>query len=144
MVPSREGFGDSLKDDMSFNSYELAQISALIDHALADFKRDHRVIFGSDGALRSYRYIARSGSRNAWNASRPCVVGGCDQASIVRSHSIQKAGPLESIAEDQHVLQPVFDGSEKLTMRSVGLNSASVFPGFCSRHEQVSTIRPLS
>lgn len=137
MVPSREGFVDSPKDDMSFNSYELAEISTLIDHALADFERDHRVIFGSDGARRSYRYIARSGSRNAWNASRPCVVDGCDQPSIVRSHSIQKAGPLESIAEDQHVLQPVFDGSEKLTMRSVGVNSASVFPGFCPRHEQM-------
>lgn len=122
---------------MSFNSYELAEISTLIDHALADFERDHRVIFGSDGARRSYRYNARSGSRNAWSASRPCVVNGCDHPSIVRSHAIQKAGPLEYLAEDRHVLQPVLDDSEKLKMRTVGVNSASVFPGFCIRHEKM-------
>lgn len=54
----------------------------------------------------------------------------------VGSHSIQKAGSLESIAERQHVMTPSIDleGSRKMTL--IGVRKASVFPGFCERHER--------
>ncbi len=60
---------------------------------------------------------------------------------IIRSHTVQKKGGIAAIAEAGHVLtvKPVMkdmmatSGNPK--PRKVGVNSASVFPGFCNKHD---------
>jgi len=63
----------------------------------------------------------------------------CSQPA--RAHSIQKAGSLEKIARDRHVyaFRPPPLGArlqgERMKPRLIGLNEASTFTGFCSKHD---------
>jgi hypothetical protein len=71
-----------------------------------------------------------------WTASRQCIVTGCQNVAIQRSHTIQKAGPLSRIAENNVVLTPHFNAvTNKVRMRKITTAAASTFPGFCPRHE---------
>jgi len=68
-------------------------------------------------------------------AADPC------SSTIAKSHSVQKRGGLSAIAENGHVLtvKPTIkeliktDGHPQ--PRLVGVNNASVFPGFCGKHD---------
>jgi len=72
--------------------------------------------------------------------TRECQVAGCTQKSIARSHSIPKTSVLENISSNGHLYTPEFDGSTgtpQIYMKRVGLSNASVFPGFCIKHENL-------
>jgi hypothetical protein len=72
--------------------------------------------------------------------SRECVIPGCTNMSIRRSHSIPKSSVLENIATDNHLFKPEVDMSNQklcMVMERIGINNASVFPGFCSLHENM-------
>lgn len=62
-------------------------------------------------------------------------------AAIISSHTVQKEGGLRAIARDSKVysMLPTLAGlaknDGKLVPRLVGINDASVFPGFCSSHD---------
>jgi hypothetical protein len=68
-------------------------------------------------------------------ATDPC------SSTITKAHTIQKKGGLAAIAEAGHVLtvKPTMkeliatDGNP--SPHKIGVNNASVFPGFCSRHD---------
>lgn len=68
-------------------------------------------------------------------ANDPC------SATITKAHTIQKAGGLAAIAESGHVLtvKPIMSDMIKTKgdpqPRKVGVKNASVFPGFCSKHD---------
>ena len=71
---------------------------------------------------------------------RTCIYQNCTSLSIKRSHSISKSNSLKLIADQGHVLQPVFDvfGSNfRLSMEAIGVNKASTFPGYCEAHENI-------
>ena len=58
----------------------------------------------------------------------------------IGSHTIQRSGALGSIAENSHVYEirnvSSFEESElRLSFESKGLSKASIFPGFCNRHD---------
>ncbi|MFV1534866.1 SEC-C metal-binding domain-containing protein [Phaeobacter sp. JH209B] len=61
--------------------------------------------------------------------------------TIIKAHTIQKAGGLAAIAESNHVLtvKPVMSELIKTKgnpqPRKIGVKLASVFPGFCSKHD---------
>lgn len=61
--------------------------------------------------------------------------------TITKAHTIQKSGGLAAIAESSHVLtvKPVMSDLIKTKgnaqPRKIGVNLASVFPGFCSKHD---------
>lgn len=79
-----------------------------------------------------------------------CSLPGPDPCSslIVKAHTIQRKGGLAAIAENNHVLtvKPLMKemmlSSGKPQPRKIGLNSASVFPGFCSKHDS-ETFKPI-
>lgn len=62
------------------------------------------------------------------------------RGEAIRSHSLQRSGPLASIAEDGHVVkvgptlraQPI---EQRKLFERIGLGKASIFPGFCSTHD---------
>ena len=62
---------------------------------------------------------------------------GCTSPSIRRSHAIHRAGSIERIAEDQHVLTPMLNSKGKMRMGHIGIKLASTFPGFCVEHERL-------
>lgn len=67
---------------------------------------------------------------------------------IAKAHTVQRNGGLAAIAEDGHVLtvKPIMkdmiasDG--KPEPRRIGVGNASVFPGFCGKHD-TSVFRPV-
>lgn len=68
-------------------------------------------------------------------ASDPC------SASIAKSHTIQKKGGIAAIAEAGHVLtvkptmKNMIESEGNPSPRKIGVNNASVFPGFCGKHD---------
>jgi hypothetical protein len=99
---------------------------------------DERAIFESEANRAAHYHSELQRQHRSWHRSKQCVVPGCLAKSITSSHSIQRAGPLLSIAEDGHVLAPRFDHkSGTLGMARVGVRDASTFPGFCKGHEQL-------
>jgi hypothetical protein len=60
---------------------------------------------------------------------------------ITKSHTIQRRGGLAAIAEDGHVLtvKPILkdlvESKGNPSPRKIGVSKASVFPGFCSKHD---------
>ncbi len=61
--------------------------------------------------------------------------------TIIKAHTIQKGGGLAAIAESNHVLtvKPLMSDLMKTRgrpqPRKIGVKLASVFPGFCSKHD---------
>ena len=60
---------------------------------------------------------------------------------IAKAHSIQKKGGLAAIAEAGHVLtvkpemKNMVENQGNISPRKIGVNKASVFPGFCGKHD---------
>ncbi|WP_242500569.1 hypothetical protein [Tropicimonas sp. IMCC6043] len=69
-------------------------------------------------------------------------------STITKAHTIQKRGGLDTIAESNHVLtvkplmKDLIQSSGNPKPRKIGLNNASVFPGFCSKHDS-ETFKPI-
>lgn len=61
---------------------------------------------------------------------------GCS-GKVIGSHTVQRNGPLRSIARDGHVYGYRVTGvaGEEELPKLIGLRDASVFPGFCSLHD---------
>lgn len=66
-----------------------------------------------------------------------CIFPGCHRQSIAKSHSLQKEGPLRLISKDGNVIYPKMQNNTKdVEFETIGINKASVFPGFCEVHER--------
>lgn len=69
------------------------------------------------------------------SANDPC------SSKIIKAHTIQKNGGLAAIAEAGHVLtvkptmKDLVATQGKPSPRKIGVNNASVFPGFCGKHD---------
>ncbi|QIH38561.1 hypothetical protein G7A72_07020 [Flavobacterium sp. Sr18] len=71
---------------------------------------------------------------------RKCSIIGCNEESIKKSHSIPKSSILKNIALNGHVFKPEFNTRNdfpKNEMVEIGINNASVFPGYCIKHENI-------
>lgn len=69
-----------------------------------------------------------------------CIYHNCTNKSIVRSHAIQKSKSLKLIADENHLLQPIYNENNsnvEMRMNKVGINDATTFPGFCIEHEKL-------
>jgi hypothetical protein len=74
-----------------------------------------------------------------------CSFPGTEQgpcsATIARAHTIQRRGGLSLIAEEYHVLtvkptmKTMLEADGKPGPRKIGVGNASVFPGFCGKHD---------
>lgn len=74
--------------------------------------------------------------KSAKNAPRPCLHDGCNQLSI-DSHLLQKKGIIDSISENQHVVEISLNGFKKdfFEFKRVGIKEALSYPGFCNTHD---------
>jgi hypothetical protein len=109
----------------------------IASRVLEEVLRDPSVVFGTEANKLAKHFERVRWYSKTWQRPQLCMYRGCSAMSVARSHSIQKSGPLARIAEDQHILTPKLNLSGKLEMASVGVNTASVFPGFCRAHESL-------
>jgi hypothetical protein len=79
-------------------------------------------------------------NQNLHTKKRKCSIIGCEEETIKKSHSIPKSSVLKNIAKNGHVLKPKFNSKNdfpKIEMIEIGINNASVFPGYCIKHENI-------
>lgn len=93
-------------------------------------------IFGTESQRKAALFSFLTQKWKAWEHTGACMYKGCARKSIARSHSIHRAGPVEQIAEQQHVLTPAF-GENGISLKRIGVHEASTFPGFCETHERL-------
>jgi len=73
--------------------------------------------------------------------SHPDPAGDPCSSTIAKAHTIQKRGGIAAIAEAGHVLtvkptmKDMIESEGKPSPRKIGVNNASVFPGFCGKHD---------
>lgn len=74
---------------------------------------------------------------NAFKKTGECHFSGCNKQTIKCSHSITKRNCLKLISDQKnHVIYPRYDYfKKKVAFEKIGINEASVFPGFCREHE---------
>lgn len=86
--------------------------------------------------MKKYIFAADAAQKTGWKKTQRCSYPGCFRTSIRNSHTIPK-GTLAEIAEDGHVEYPRYSfTTSSIILKSIGLNDASVFPGYCKTHEQ--------
>ncbi|GJQ61053.1 MAG: hypothetical protein SCALA702_01060 [Melioribacteraceae bacterium] len=116
----------------------IAILNKVFEEVTNSFIEDQDSIFFDIAERNKNRYKELERKLKIWNASRQCIVRNCNKKSIVNSHTIQKKGSLYAISEANHLLTPLFDTRiEGLSLKRVGLNRASTFPGFCIQHENM-------
>jgi hypothetical protein len=92
--------------------------------------------FVSESARKASMFGTIHAQQERWSSALECLFPGCSEPTV-RSHTLSRSGPLDCIAEDGHVVTPwVEQGSGRLTVKRIGLGTASTFPGFCRTHEQ--------
>lgn len=100
-----------------------------------EYLRDDSLLFQDESANRAEIFKAASRFAIKRKKVRTCIVPSCTSRSIPKSHTIQRTS-LECIADNGHVLAPkAAQRSNRIEMIRLGVNRASVFPGFCATHE---------
>ena len=109
-----------------------------IDKVRDEYLENHLVIFQNESERKRKLYFSSEAMRAKWSKKQSCIVDGCCNKSIVRSHTIQKSGPIATVAIDSVVLTPTFNlETGNMLLKNRGINDASVFPGFCQEHEKM-------
>lgn len=84
-------------------------------------------------------------NRKAFSQKKCCArdvgLGNCD-GGVIKAHTVSRGPNLAKIAKDGHVLQYDVSIPErnknggKLSVKRIGIKSASVFYGFCEKHDR--------
>jgi hypothetical protein len=113
------------------------EVEAAFVEADDAFWDDPTIIFGSESDKKRHLFEHLKRLSKDWDRPGTCMYRGCTARSIRRSHAIHRAGSIERIAEDQHVLTPMLNSQGEMSMGRIGINIASTFSGFCAEHEQL-------
>lgn len=111
-------------------------VARALDEISDEYERNNKVIFQNESERTRQHFAAVHRWLKDWSKSQQCMVPGCGQRSIARSHTVPKSMSLRVIEESGHVLVPAFDhrrGEPKV--ERVGVADATTFPGFCETHE---------
>lgn len=106
------------------------QVGRLVDEI------DETGVFDSDNIRRGWIMQLNSERVDRWKSIGSCHFPSCEEKSIPRSHSLSDSMMIDPISEDRYVMGPIvntFDG--RYEVARVAVRNASVFPGFCKRHE---------
>lgn len=111
-------------------------LSKAVDAVIDDVLKNDLPVYGGMNHFLGLSQRSITQFHRRWKRQGTCVFHGCNSRSVRFSHVIQKAS-LDLIAENGKVITPR-DGlpGEGPRTRLIGINEASVFPGFCEKHEQ--------
>lgn len=116
----------------------LAEIEKIISSVEDEYFKNNKIIFESEAIRAASHFENVKQALKDWSRARLCMVPGCASPSIARSHAIPRSMSLAPIADAGNLLTPEFDHTAgSLTMKKVGVSSATTFPGFCSKHEKL-------
>lgn len=106
------------------------------------FKKCHR---NREAQPKGNPWDAVNANRKAFSQKKCCArdvgLGDCD-GSVIKAHTVSRGPNLTKIAKDGHVLHYVANISDmnknggKLSAKKIGIGDASVFYGFCSKHDR--------
>lgn len=114
------------------------KINLVSDEIIDEYFEDHMKIYENDNERKKEFYKFISLKQKRWSRQQSCIVEGCCEQSIKRSHTIQKSGPIVSVSRNSLVYTPEQDyKTGQLCIKAKGINEASTFPGFCSEHERI-------
>lgn len=122
---------DSKKD--SLTQEQLNEIGKVLD----DFLDDRNIINYDKSTANQLLFRSILKRRKAWKRRRICMLPECNNRTILRSHTVARASSLHHIAVDGHVLTPRVSSEGRVEAERVGIRHASVFAGFCVRHEDL-------
>ena len=116
----------------------LKKLESVLDEFMDVVAEDEHSFIGEIGFRKNLVFSSVSELQRYYRTPRLCIYPGCKNKSVAFSHTISKSTFLKFISERQHVLSPVLDFSQmKYIIKSVGINKASAFPGFCEEHENL-------
>lgn len=105
------------------------------------FKNCH---LGRDAQATENPWSAADVNRKAFSQKKCCAhdvgLGDCEGA-VIKAHTVSRGPNLAKIAKDGHVLQytasipDMNENGGKLSLKKIGTRDASVFQGFCSKHD---------
>lgn len=117
---------------------QLKTITDSIDLVMDEYADDNKIIFTSESERAKHHFGSINRQLKAWKKSKQCMVPGCTERSIIKSHTIPKGMSLTQISEGGNLLTPEFDQhTGAMTLKSIGASLASTFPGFCATHERL-------
>ena len=106
------------------------------------YKKCHR---GRDDQPKDNPWAAVDRNRKAFSKKRCCAhdvrLGPCD-GSVIKAHTVSRGPNLAKISVNGHVLHhtatipDLNKNGGKLSVKKVGIKDASVFYGFCSKHDR--------
>lgn len=106
------------------------------------YKKCH---FGRDAQPKENPWAAVDVNRKAFSQKKCCAqdvgLGDCEGA-VIKAHTVSRGPNLAKIAKDGHVLKYAANIPEmnknggKLSVEKIGIKDASVFHGFCSKHDR--------
>ena len=112
-------------------------LTAELDRLVAEYQANPAAVFENDSDRLRHLFDHHRRQERDWTLSKACMYPECQKQSVRRSHTIPR-GALALIAEQGHVVTPGFDlRVGKTCGERIGIGKASVFPGFCTEHEQL-------
>lgn len=106
------------------------------------FKKCH---LGRHDQPKENLWTAADKNRKAFSQKRCCArdvgLGDCE-GGVIKAHTVSRGPNLTKIAKDGHVLQysasipEMNKNGGKLSVKRIGIKDASVFHGFCSKHDR--------
>lgn len=106
------------------------------------YKKCH---LGRDGQPKENPWSAVDVNRKAFSQKKCCArdvgLGDCD-GGVIKAHTVSRGPNLAKIAKNGHVLQygasipDMKKNGGKLSVKRIGIKDASVFHGFCSKHDR--------
>jgi SEC-C motif len=98
-----------------------------------------------DGQPKENPWTMVDENKRAFNKKKCCArdvdLGPCS-GDVIKAHTVSRGPNLSKIAKDGHVLhytasiKGMNKNSGKLSVKKVGINDASVFYGFCGKHDR--------
>jgi hypothetical protein len=106
------------------------------------FKKCH---LDRDDQSKESPWAAVDKNRREFSKKKCCAfnvgLGGCD-GGVIKAHTVSRGPNLAKIAKNGHVLhyaasiQDMNKNGGKLSVKKIGIGDASVFHGFCSKHDR--------
>lgn len=110
-------------------------LNQALDNLIKRLTQEGGNIFFSEEERTGAVHRSSKKRRILWSKKRICMFPGCTQKTL-NSHTLQRGGPLATIAENSHVLTPRHGvPPQGMFMDEVGIGVASTFSGFCGTHE---------
>lgn len=101
--------------------------------------------FGRDVQPKGNPWVAVDANRKAFSQKKCCArdvgLGSCD-GGVIKAHTVSRGPNLAKIAKDGHVLHyaasipDMNKNGGKLSVKKIGIKDASVFHGFCGKHDR--------